>query len=134
MKKNGLCLLLALALMLGLFAGCSNNQQGDEPSAPPAKTDEPATPPADNEPADPAAGEVTLTFWTPTWRQAAEEPVHLPSRQILQGIRRGPIDPFPLAKAVMATSSSHSSSFVPLSGRPIRAIRRSQPRGLPGVA
>lgn len=58
MKKNGLCLLLALALMLGLFAGCSNNQQGDEPSAPPAKTDEPATPPADNEPADPAAGEV----------------------------------------------------------------------------
>ena len=32
-------------------------------------------------------------------RQAAEEPVHLPSRQILQGIRRGPIDPFPLAKA-----------------------------------
>ena len=75
MKKNGLCLLLALALMLGLFAGCSNNQQGDEPSAPPAKTDEPATPPADNEPADPAAGEVTLTFWTPTWRQAAEEPI-----------------------------------------------------------
>ena len=30
---------------------------------------------ADNEPADPAAGEVTLTFWTPTWRQAAEEPI-----------------------------------------------------------
>lgn len=39
-----------------------------------------------------------------------------------------------IATAQLGVTFAHSSSFVPLSGRPIRAIRRSQPRGLPGVA
>lgn len=75
MKKNALCLMLALVMLMSLLAGCGsgNQQNNDNSTTPPAQTSEPAAPDNTEPAADPAADEVTLTFWTPTWRQAAEE-------------------------------------------------------------
>lgn len=77
-----ICMLLALLMMLAVFAGCakqSKTQTTDTPAqtdtqTPAETTDEPA--PAEDTADQPASEEpITLTFWTPTWRQAAEEAI-----------------------------------------------------------
>lgn len=80
--KKVICMLLALLMMLAVFAGCakqSETQTTDTPAqtdtqTPAETTDEPA--PAEDTADQPASEEpITLTFWTPTWRQAAEEAI-----------------------------------------------------------
>ena len=80
--KKVICMLLALLMMLAVFAGCakqSKTQTTDTPAqtdtqTPAETTDEPA--PAEDTADQPASEEpITLTFWTPTWRQAAEEAI-----------------------------------------------------------
>ena len=80
--KKVICMLLALLMMLAVFAGCakqSETQTTDTPAqtdtqTPAETTDEPA--PAEDTTDQPASEDpITLTFWTPTWRQAAEEAI-----------------------------------------------------------
>ena len=65
--KKILAFVLALVMVVGLVA-CGAKEE----AAAPATTE---AAPAATEAAPEAAEEVTLTFWTPTWRQATEEPI-----------------------------------------------------------
>lgn len=82
--KKVICMLLALVMMLTVFVGCAKSgesQTADTPtqanapesaeaeSSKDADSDESANQP------EASAEPITLTFWTPTWRQAAEEAI-----------------------------------------------------------
>ena len=71
--KKILAFVLALVMVVGLVA-CGAKEEAAAPAAPAAPAATEAAPAA-TEAAPEAAEEVTLTFWTPTWRQATEEPI-----------------------------------------------------------
>lgn len=71
--KKILAIVLALVMALSMIA-CGASEAPAAPAAPEAAPEAPKAPEAAPE-APAAPEEVTLTFWTPTWRQATEEPI-----------------------------------------------------------
>lgn len=78
MKKTIMSLLLVVAMMFGILTGCAKkeepikeSQQSEQTAMEEQSQKESQT----NEETETTDQQITLTFWTPSWRQATEEPL-----------------------------------------------------------